>query len=219
MSNLRTTLVAGVIAATAMAGAASAASLSIIGGTAGDIPGGTRVNDGLTPLGFPTPLSGFFGSAIGVSGPGTVTYTLLGWEAGFENGFSAPAGSFSTEGNASYPSDLEFDPTGIDSFSFFEAGSGLLTFSFSANGGAQIVANGDNLDDSAGMASAPNFFASERNGSIYLFLDDNGGENDDNHDDLVVRVDVTPVPLPAGIWLFATALGGLGLLARKRAAA
>lgn len=228
MTRLTTTLAAGLIAATAMAGTASAVSLSIVGGTAGSIPGGTEVNDALGPLGFVNPLGGFFGSSISLSGPANVTYTLLGWEAGFSNAFTTPGGSFSTEGNAGHLSNLEFDPLGIASISIGNVASGLLSFSFTSGLPGSVANGGANLD----VLNSVNFFASFGGGgsattgtSLYLFLDDAGGRkadgvtDDDNHDDLVVRVDVTPVPLPAGIWLFATALGGLGLLGRKRAAA
>jgi hypothetical protein len=218
MTSIRSTLAAGAVAVVAMTGAASATGLSIIGGAAGFIPGGAVVNDALAPLGLGNPLGGFYGAQIDLKGPAKVTFTLLGWEAGFENAFNGPGGSFSTEGNAGHPSNLEFDAGGIADF-MANLGAGLIPFSFLSPLG--VAANGANP---LNVPGAVNFFASfgddttTMGNSLYLFLDDLGGGDDDNHDDLVVRVDVTPVPLPAGIWLFGAALGGLGLLGRKRRA-
>ncbi len=218
MTSIRNTLAAGAVAVVAMTGAASATGLSIIGGAAGTIPGGAVVNDALGPLSLANPLGGFYGSRIDLKGPAKVTFTLLGWEAGFANVFNGPGGSFSTEGNAGHLSNLEFDAGGIASF-MTVLGAGPIAFSFVSPLG--VAANGTNPLNVPGVV---NFFATfgdataTMGDSLYLFLDDLGGGDDDNHDDLVVRIDVTPVPLPAGIWLFGTALGGLGLLGRKRRA-
>ena len=86
--------------------------------------------------------------------------------------------------------------------------------SFSVN-----VSDGDTLSDmlfsAAGGSTARNsqpgdfdfgvFFLGDQNSLTTFFLayDDQAGLNngtDDNHDDYIVRVDVTPVPLPAAGW-------------------
>ena len=48
--------------------------------------------------------------------------------------------------------------------------------------------------------------------SVYAFLGDEN--NEDDIDDIRVRIDV--VPLPAAVWMFGAALAGLGLLGRSR---
>jgi hypothetical protein len=174
------------------------------------------VNDGLVPLfgAGTTSLAGVYGSTINLDGPAKVTFTLLGYEAGFLNQFSFGADVLNGGGGNVW------NPAGLDSFMAI-AGAGTLAFSFSTDGnGGSSVTNGSNPDNSG---PGINFFAStngDQSGKfVYLFLDDGGANNDDNHDDLVVRVDVAPVPLPAGGLLLIGALGGLAALRRRKKAA
>ena len=53
--------------------------------------------------------------------------------------------------------------------------------------------------------------------SVVLWLDD-AREVDDNHDDMAIRITATPIPLPASVLMLFAALGGLGVLSRKRSA-
>ncbi|MFX0547399.1 VPLPA-CTERM sorting domain-containing protein [Roseovarius sp. S1116L3] len=217
---LSTTVAAGAVGIFLMgATSASAATLSIDGGTAGVIPGGSAVNDGLGPLGLANPLAGFYGSTINLSGPAKVTFTLLGYEAGFNNTFTYGSDELNGGGGVG-GSTGTWSAAGLDSFMAI-AGAGTLAFSFSTDGnGGSTAVNGSNPDNTGPEI---NFFASaagDQSGKfVYLFLDDGGAGNDDNHDDLVVRVDVAPVPLPAaGILLFG-ALGGLAAMRRRKKAA
>lgn len=61
---------------------------------------------------------------------------------------------------------------------------------------------------------------------FFLAFDDGGGNDDSDFDDIILRVDVSPsaevspVPLPAGIWLMAAGMGGLlglGRMSRRPA--
>lgn len=204
--------------------AASAATLSIVGGTVGTVPGGKAKNDALAPLGFPNSLAGFYGSAIELVGSnGKLKFERLGAEAGYTNKFiytaTDPDLTLTDPGGGNF-----FNPNGIDSFTVSNVLEGLLGFKFHTSGGNLSVANGSNPDNTQPTPKPGiNFFATfgdgnTRNGSIlYLFFDDDGANNDDNHDDLVIRISV--VPLPAGGLLLIGAVAGLAALRRRKARA
>jgi hypothetical protein len=188
--------------------------------TAGSIPGGSTTNQVLSALTLAS-LDGYYGSQVRLTSAATVTYTFLGFEAAFKNRFLAGADIFDTEAHAgNNVSNL----AGLASFTQ-AAGPGLLDFSFLTNNGAIGIANGG--DNTNNTGTGPDFFASivgdpdALSGfSLYVFLDDLGAGPDDDHDDMVVRIDVSDiasVPVPAGIVLAgSTALLGFGLARRRR---
>ncbi len=94
--------------------------------------------------------------------------------------------------------------------------------------------NGSNPDDSSGTSNV-NFFATlvtKSDGTAAnglgtsgltwdLWFDDGGASNDDNHDDMAIRISVSAgsisqVPVPAAGLLLLTALGGLGVARRRK---
>jgi hypothetical protein len=213
-------LTASALAAAMTAGAAQAATVA---GTIG--PG----NDGLAPLDLPKPLTGVYNDNPTLNIPGRIKVTILGWEAGFRNSFSFGGTTFQAD-----DADNFFD-TGVGNNDYLGVGlftwtvnnllPGTMNFSFGINSLTQTLFNGSNPDGSGPNTAIPNFFASYIPGfgaggsSVLLFLDDGGADGDDNHDDLIVRLDyLAPIPVPAAGFLLIGALGGLVALRRRKTA-
>jgi hypothetical protein len=225
MTLAKTALLA--IALPLMAGAASAASLSLTGAgySAGTIGGTGAAFDLVNPT--YNGLTGGVGdigdalsilsgtvkdgtNGLSVSGPARVTFTYLGSEAGFSNSsvnLLTAATIFANQGvsavgdivNAVLP-------------------AGLLAFSYNSGNGSGIANNGvavsPNLAD-IGIAFSALF---NGNRSVLVFFDDNGAGPDRDFDDLAMRIDVAPVPVPAAGLMLVAALGGLGAVARRKRA-
>ena len=230
MKRILTTASAALLA---LGTAASASTFTLNNGTAGLIPGGTATNEVLTNVFSQSAASGYYGADIVLDADSNIDVAFFGFEAGFRNSFVIGGtttttadidglnGGVSGDGEE-YAEDLA---TPLSSFTLNNVTSGLLDFSFFADltGDNIEVANGSNPDNSA---TNPNFFVSEGRGSagqtLFLFFDDGGAGNDDNHDDLVVRLsigdgntDPSPVPLPATGLLLLGALGGMRMMKRR----
>ena len=167
---------------------------------------------GLVPVGFQ--ISEFFSSPVGltISGPATIKVTYLGKEANARNtAFTLAGGSIQNlnanvgDSFTSVVNTLGPWPAELD----FNFSSALGT----AAGSAGFVAAGS---ATAGIAFS-NVFSGGK--SVYAFFDDSGATQDRDWDDMVVRIDVlSQVPVPAAGFLLLGGLGGLAALKRRKAA-
>jgi hypothetical protein len=179
---------------------------------------------------------GWMGANLYATGPLSITYTIVGWEAGARNTFTAGAFTFTTPSDG--PTIQNSPSSGAQSIA-----AGLLNFSYSTNLGVvpNTVVNGANNAFGSGLV---NFYVSFDNGpgantnttgdttinsstpgggfSGIIAFDDTGGGNDADYDDLVVRFvvnsggSIQAVP-EASTWaMMILGFMGVGFLAYRR---
>ena len=220
----------GLLAAASLGlGTTASAGLTVVGGSEGEIPGGSVTN---TVLGDGVVWDGFYGGSVDAAA-GQLTFTFIGFEAGNLNSFLIGDDTIftTTQGLGSAGKGRIDDPIGT-TFTY-TWGGGLLDFAFRSQRGSrdETVTNADNPDNNPlteqdhGRGEEMDFFLSfsnttERtgNGPLYIFFDDFGAGIDDDHDDMVVMdnwaMASSAVPAPAPLALLG--FGLLGIAATRR---
>jgi hypothetical protein len=209
---MKTVKIAAVAVATSlMASAASAATLGLIGG---GYQNQVIANYDLMPDLDGATVQYLTGdvkndtNGLAATGPGTVTFTYLGSEAGNTNYSARVAnGTMFTEAST----------VGSMASYTVAAGTNLLDFFFGTL--APLGAIGQIYNDGAAVPNSNDFAIGyyQSSGSWYALFDDIQA-SDRDFDDFALRIDIAPVPLPAAGFLLLAGLGAMGAVARRRKA-
>lgn len=141
------------------------------------------------------------GASLMLTRPASVTYTLVGFEAAFNNAFVA--GSERLDNRSGALSNLG------DSFSMGTMAAAPLDFSFLSNGINSLFGNG-NVNTGVVMSA-------DQTSALILFNDSFNGDGD--FDDMVVRVSVSAVPEPEMLGMLLLGLGVVTAAVRRRSRA
>lgn len=200
--------VATLLASAAVAGAAT---LSLIGATGSQTIAGNDLGLGLNgqTVDFIDGAGKAPTNGLSLDGPADLIYTYLGFEAGNQNFASVAMGS-TTFANGSAT---------VGSSAMVGASAGLLDFAFGTTAPAANISTFSN--DGTAIPSAVEYAIGYvmLSSTSYLLLFDDIAAGDRDFDDIALRVDVAPVPLPAAGLLLVGGLGVLGAMKRRRKAA
>lgn len=141
-----------------------------------------------------------------VGGPTNVKFTYLGFEAGNTNFSATTAGGLFSNTTS----------TVGDMASFGAVLDGLVDFSFGTS--APGFAVGEIFNNGGAAPASPSFSIGYHkiSDTSYLVFFDDIARGDRDFDDIALRIDIEPVPVPAGILLMGTALAGFGVMRRRQ---
>jgi len=190
---------------------ANASIFSLIGGTGGLLPDDWNPSPNTTGLAIDDDITIFDSADEGIwlDGDADLVYTYIGKEAGSTNASSTSTSDRFFITGSTAPNTI-FETTGS---------SGYLDFSFEGLGTCCVdpgtFTNGlGNSGANGGLSLAVVMLNPT---SLYLMFGDGFGDAD--YDDMVLKVEISAVPLPAAVWLFGTALIGLVGFSKRRKSA
>jgi hypothetical protein len=208
-SRLFTAVCAGAVALSTSLSANAAFVLSG-GSPPGSLPiSGNDFNSDLQGEGFNEVT---IGAQLSVDQDGFVTFYYIAAESSFTNSFHSGSDSMTEN-------DDSFNFNGYDSITINVSKDDVLDFSFQSTSGSARTpvdnASGNNLEGLGIITSA-----SMSNSLMQLVLaynDNPEHSGDTDYDDMLVRAEFSPVPVPAAVWLFGSGLLGLIGAARRKA--
>ena len=202
-------LAAAALVAALMATGASAATLSLSGGvTSAALTGNDLGFNGQT-VQYITGDTKTASNGLSLDGPARITYTYLGFEAGNQNYAADRFGAFFTNRTTMAGA----------TYSVMQMAAGLLDFDFGTSAPASWVSLIEN--DGGATPATSNYaigYIQISSNSWYALFDDIA-QGDRDFDDIGIRIDVAPVPVPAAGLLLLGGLGAFGAVARRRKAA
>lgn len=203
---MRKSLFAALAGLSALALSAPANAVIINFGATNPIPANNDFTANLAGLGLTQYAT--TGATLTLPANSILTFHFLGSESGFNDRFTA-----STVDYTEFTSLINNfgSPTPLGS-AVFAAGSLAGLLNFSAVGGAAATVGQDGF----GIFLGPNAVSGGTHSVFYLGYDDQINNVDDNHDDMIIRVAVGPVPEP-GTWaMMLLGFGAIGFAMRRR---
>ena len=173
-------------------------------------PSGLEVGDDIT-------IFNDANEGIRLNGAANLMYTYIGKEAGSTNAFITSSLSLDELFLTADYDGLSGTAPG-STFETSQSSAGFLDFSFIGLGtccvASGIFTNGEgNAGLNGGLALAVAMISPTK---AYLMFGDGFGDSD--FDDMVVKAEISPIPVPAAVWLFGTAIVGLVGFSRRRKA-
>ena len=195
--------------------AAAAVTFNVgIGAPVNAIPGNNDFITNLASAGLTRYTAG--GATISLSGKATLTFEFMGSESGFNDSFKAAGGLITASEASSFTA---WAPVALGSATY-NAGA-ISDWLFSSSGGAVNKGIGTlefGIFLPAGSLAGGNYASNV----LYLGFDDQITGDDDNHDDMIIRITAEDfggqgeVPEPASWAMLIAGFGLVGAASRRR---